>query len=192
MADYRSLQIAPLVETQNTDAYRDLNGVREDLRADSFIFCPQQPTIVHAAEFCIERAGDQEVSLAGDYLADGSWEVDDFILIEIFQGGERVDDGFTTQHHSGGTTFYCNPTDTLMCTEGCVAELVEIATDRRLIAIANVSAEGERARHHDDGAVVISGLLPAGEGTTDVRITALDVGEVGTLTPSLYLISADP
>ncbi len=193
MQQYRSMQVAPFVAKQNTDAYATRNGVRDDLRADEFIFCPQSPTIVHQAEFCMRRAPGQNVAFAGSYAQDGSWEVDDFILVEVVDGETIITDGFTTQHHTGRpNTFYCGATDRLMCETDCTAALIDIDSGRRITPIADVTAEGPTARQHVDGAVSISGLLPASGEAVDVRITALDTGVEGTLTPALYLVSETP
>jgi hypothetical protein len=192
MLEYRSMQVAPFVAKQNTDAYATLNGVRDDLRADEFIFCPQSPTIVHQTEFCMTRGAGQDVSFAGSFTSDGDWEVDDFILVEVIDG-DTITDGFTTQHHTGRpNTFYCGEIDRLMCETDCTAALIDVETGRRITPIADVTAEGDRARLHADGAVSISGLLPASVAPVDVRITALDTGVEGTLTPALYLVSGDP
>ncbi len=185
MRNARSVQVAPEVALQNTAAYAAANGRRTDLRAQNFIFCPQSPTIVHTAEFCLERDPGQDVTLAGTWSADGSWEVDDFVLVEVFARGARLDDGFTSQHHNGGSTFWCGEIASLLCTEGCTAELVEIAGSRQ------IEAQGGAARRHEDGAVSIGALLPADGSRADVRITALDQGVEGTLRPGLWLVS-DP
>ncbi len=59
MADYRSLQVAPVVPRQDTGAYEAANGVRDDLRAEGLIYCPPAPKSVHAAAVCRQRSGDQ-------------------------------------------------------------------------------------------------------------------------------------
>jgi hypothetical protein len=191
MAAYRSMQVAPAITRQNTQAWQTLNGRRDDLRAQDFIFCPQSPTIVHESEFCLERAADQDISFAGSYKIPGRWEVDDFVLVEVFAGG-TTRDGFTTQRHTGAANrFYCNETRTQLCTTDCTARLVEVAGGRAITPLATVTAEGPTARQHVDGEVSIVSLLPA-SGTADVRITALDTGVEGTLSPALYLISDAP
>jgi hypothetical protein len=191
MARYRSMQVAPFVAKQNTAAYAAANGIREDLRAEGFIFCPQSPTIVHEAEFCLQRAPGQEVRFSGSYASDARWEVDDFILVEVDDGTEVVD-AFTTQTHTGHPNrFYCNETRTQLCTTDCTAQLVEVDGGRRVPVLANVTAEGPTARQHVDGAVRITSLLPATGAASTVRITALDTGVEGTLSPALYLVG-DP
>lgn len=193
MASMRSLQVAPLVSRQNTGAWRDANGLRDDLLADEFIFCPESPTIVHSAEFCLERAVDQDVALAGSWAADGRWEVDDFVLVEVFEDGERLADGFTTQHFAGSPgRFYCGATDSFMCEGDCTAALIEVDGGRRIPVIADADAEGPTPREHADGDVSIATLLPDDGRQVDVRVTALDVGVEGVLTPALYLVSDPP
>lgn len=193
MASLRSLQVAPLVSRQNTGAWRDANGIRDDLRADEFIFCPQSPTIVHAAEFCLERAVGQDVTLAGSWAADGRWEVDDFVLVEVFEDGERLADGFTTQHFAGSPgRFWCGETESFVCESDCTAALIEIDGERAIPAIADADAEGPTPREHADGDVSIAPLLPDDGRRVDVRVTALDVGVEGVLTPALYLVSDPP
>lgn len=191
MASFRSVQVAPHVPLQDTAAYRAANGAREDLLADGFIFCPENPTIVHTAEFCLTRASERGVAFAGSYLADASWEVDDFVLVEVLVGGAPHADGFTTQHHGGGSTFWCDAESRLMCETPCTAELVEVATDRRIAAIADADAQGATPRQHLDGTVEITPLLPPPATAADVRVTALDVGVEGTLRPALYLVGLD-
>lgn len=188
MGQYRSVQVAPLVALQNTASYESLNGAREDLLADDFIFCPQYPTIVHAAEFCVQRASGQRVTLAGTYRADGDWEVDDFMLFEVFSRGLLVADGFTSQSHTGGSTFWCGEISQLMCQTGCTASLTEVATSRSLETLAVAPAQGASARRHVDGAVDVGRLIPDDGTRVDLRITALDQGVEGTLRPGLYLI----
>jgi hypothetical protein len=192
MREVRSVQVAPIVALQNTNAYASANGRRTDLRADNFIFCPQSPTIVHTAEFCIERAPDQEITLAGSATGGGEWEVDDFILFEVFRGSTRLADGFTSQRHNGGSTFWCGEIGRLMCETPCTAELIDIDETRSIEAIAVAPAQGASARRHADDAVSISDLLPADGSPVDVRITALDQGVEGTLRPGLYLRSSAP
>jgi hypothetical protein len=192
MERYRSMQVAPFVAKQNTAEYARLNGIRADLRAEGFIFCPQSPTIVHEAEFCLQRDPDQNISFAGSYLADGFWEVDDFVLIET-DDGTTLRDAFTTQNHTGHPNrFYCNATSTQLCTTDCTAQLVEVDSGSAVRILANVTAEGPTARQHLDGAVSINSLLPTNGAATTVRITALDTGVEGTLTPALYLVSDAP
>ena len=192
MRQVRSVQVAPMIPQRNTENYAEENGIRDDLWVDDFIFCPQAPTKVHEAEFCIRRGPNQDITLAGSYHADDSWEVDDFILFEVYQSGALIHDGFTTQRHPGRqNTFYCNPIDQLMCETDCTASLTVINEDRQITAIAVAQAgEGDFVRRHHDGDVSIASLLP--EGDADIRITALDQGAEGTLQPGLFLISADP
>ena len=192
MERYRSMQVAPFIAKQNTENYARLNGIREDLRADGFIFCPQSPTIVHAAEFCLQRDPEQNIRFAGSYEANSFWEVDDFILIET-DDGTTSRDAFTTQNHTGHPNrFYCNATSTQLCTTDCTAQLIEVDSGRAVRVLANVTAEGPTARQHLDGAVSINSLLPDSGAATTVRITALDTGVEGTLTPALYLVSDAP
>jgi hypothetical protein len=192
MRQVRTLQVAPFISKQNTSAYRTRNGEREDLLADDFIYCPQHPAIVHVAEFCIVTAAAQSLSLSGDYRSDGDWEVDDFMLVELFDGLRLEADGFTTQTHPGGSTFWCAENSTLMCSSGCQATLTAIADARPIDPLAVVSAVGTRPRRFDDGAVELSGLLPPGGGYRTMRITFLDVGIEGLLDPRLYLVSGAP
>jgi hypothetical protein len=193
MEQFRSMQVAPAIPPQNTAAWSSRNGARTDLRVDEFIFCPQAPSIVHQATFCLQRAPGQTVALAGSWRADATWEVDDFVLIEVDDGAE-VRDGFTTQFHTGHPNrFYCDALDRHMCTgDRCTAALIEEATGRSIPAIASVTAEGADARRHQDGAVRINDLLPASGTPADVTVTALDVGVEGTLRPALYLVSEPP
>jgi hypothetical protein len=194
MREVRSVQVAPEVALQNTATYAAENGRRTDLRAENFIFCPQSPTIVHETEFCLEREPGQSISLAGSYRADSYWEVDDFMLFEVLSlaGDDLLDDGFTSQQHPGGSTFWCGEIAQLMCTTACTAALVEIAESRDIEAIAVAPATGATARRHDDGDVDIAPLLPADGSRVDLRITALDQGVEGTLRPGLYLVSDEP
>ncbi len=78
-----------------------------------------------------------------------------------------------------------------MCTSGCTAALIEQSTGRSLTPLAVTSAEGDTPRQFVDGEVALDGLLPV-DGVVDVRITALDSGVEGTLTPALYLVSDAP
>ena len=192
MEETRSVQVAPAVALRSTATYLTENGARDDLLADNFIFCPQNPTIVHETEFCVDTAPGQDITLAGDYAADGTWEVDDFILFESFESAGLLADGFTTQMHGGGDTFWCGEIMMLMCTEGCTAELIDVGTDRSITPLAVVPAEGGDARIHQDGDVSILPILPDDGRPVDVRVTALDQGVEGTLTPGLYLISDPP
>ncbi|MCB9506547.1 MAG: hypothetical protein H6697_02640 [Myxococcales bacterium] len=185
---YRSVQVAPPVARQNTESYRVANGVRDDLVADDFIFCPQHPTVVHVAEFCVLRDPGQSVTVAGSYDADGSWEVDDFALFEVFRGGALLADGFTTQHHNGGDTFWCGDISQLMCRTGCTASLTVESEDRAIAPVAVTEAQGATARQFADGSVDITSLLPADGDRADVRVTVLDQGVEGLLSPALYLI----
>lgn len=192
MERYRSMQVAPFIAKQNTADYARLNGIREDLRAEGFIFCPQSPTIVHEAEFCLQRDAGQNIRFAGSYEANSFWEVDDFILVET-DDGTTTRDAFTTQNHTGyPNRFYCNATSTQLCTTDCTAQLIEVDSGRAVRVLANVTAEGPTARQHLDGAVSINSLLPESGAATTVRITALDTGVEGTLTPALYLVSDAP
>ena len=184
--EFTSLQIAPGVPLHNTAAYREANGGRQDLIADEFIFCPQVPTIVHTAEFCAVHRPGIRVALAGHHRADATWEVDDFALIEALRGDSLLGDGITSQHHNGGDTFWCGEIATLMCTEGCTAELRRDDTPIDVIAVAE--AEGDRARQHDDGTVRFDALLPDDEVPFELRITALDVGVEGTIAPGLFIV----
>ena len=189
LAEIRSLQVAPLVLLSNTQNYLDANGARDDLLADDFIFCPQNPTIVHTAEFCITNQAGLPVRIAGHHSDPGTWEVDDFMLFEVFRNEELIADGITTQTHPGRPNqFYCNPTDTLMCEEDCTATLTVVAEDREIQPLAVVSAVGEAPRQHDNGAVDISSLLPNDNEPVNLRITALDVGIEGEIEPAIYLL----
>lgn len=193
MRQTRSLQVAPLIRQRSTSEYLAANGARSELLADEFIFCPQSPTIVHATEFCLQSAPGQAVSLSGSYEREGDWEVDDFLLVEVFDGrGAREVDAITAQTHSGGDTFWCGAISSLMCTEGCQSEVREIEGGRVIPDLAVVSSQGARPRRFDDGAVSLNPLLPEDGSGRFVRFTALDVGEVGTLQPDLYVVSDPP
>ena len=198
MAQYRSLQVAPFIQKRNLDHYAERNGIRDDLWVDEFIFCAESPTIVHTAEFCIRSEPDQAVSFAGTYDGD-AWTVDDFMLVEVFNRGALVADGFTSQNHPGRDTFYCAPTEENLCGSGCTAELTVIDEDRQIDALAIASAEDEMvggelvpARTFARGEVEITSLLSADGSDRTIRVTALDAGEVGELKPQLYLVSEDP
>ncbi|MCA9543334.1 MAG: hypothetical protein KC613_03060 [Myxococcales bacterium] len=186
LAEYASLQIAPAVPLQNTGAYRDANGLRQDLLADEFIYCPGAPTVVHTAEFCAVHHPDLRVSLAGDPHGGGTWEVDDFALFEVFRDDALLADGVTTQTHPGGNTFWCGDIQQLMCTEGCTATLSRGGQPIR--PLATVPATGGQARQHQDGAVALDPLFPADGDPFNLRVTALDVGVEGTINPGLYLV----
>jgi hypothetical protein len=188
MAQFRSLQVAPAIQPRNTGTYAEQNGVRDDLWVEGFIFCPQAPTIVHVAEFCI-ATGPAAIVLAGSYNNDADWEVDDFAYFEVFDDGARAADGFTTQTHPGGDSFWCAATESLMCTERCRAELIDLDADRSVEPLAEVSAVGERPRRFDDGDVAITGLFTEVGSDRTLRITMLDVGIEGRLDPDLYLVS---
>ena len=195
MASYRSLQIAPEVQVENIETYRDRNGRRDDLLSDDFIFCPENPTIVHVAEFCLEMDPDQTISLAGSHQSDGQWMVDDFTLVEVFEDTTLLADGFSTQFHPPGETFWCGDTATLMCTETtCTATLTFISEDREIEPFAEVTGQegAANARTYNDGVVTISEIFPDDGRPVSVRITLLDVGVVGGLEPALYLISDGP
>lgn len=187
---YRSLQVALEVPMHSTQEYLDENGAREDLIAGDFIFCPQSPTVVHAAEFCgILPDSHTAVTLAGHYDRSATWEVDDFLLFEIFRGQELLDDGVTTQQHPGGDTFWCPEIQELMCEDGCTASLTVAADDRTIEPVAVASAVGPEARRQDDGTVEITSLLPADGLPFQIRVSALDVGVQGTITPDLFLVT---
>ena len=193
MAQFRSLQVAPLIQRRNLDHYAEQNGVRDDLWVDEFIFCPESPTIVHAAEFCIRSQSEQKVAFAGTHDGD-DWTVDDFMLVEVFSRGVLTADGFTTQNHPGRDTFWCPETATNLCPDGCTAELSVLADERLIDALAVAPAEGDDdvARTFTGGDVEITSLLSADGSDRTIRITALDAGEVGELRPQIYLVSDDP
>ncbi len=188
LGDYRSLHLAPRVPLRNTSNYREANGVREDLLASEFIFCPQAPSIVHTAEFCVLRPEDTPVALAGHFSGGGQWEVDDFLLVETLRGGALLADGVTTQEHPGGNTFWCGEIEELVCTEGCTAQLEVVGEARTVEPIAVVPATGAEARLHADGAVRIDGLMPEDEESFLLRLTALDQGVEGTIGPGLHVL----
>ena len=185
-ADQSSLQISPRVLLRSTEAYLAANGVREDLTADDFIFCPSSPTIVHEVEFCAQGRPSGEVRLAGSWRADDGWEVDDFALFEVLRRDEVLADGATSQHHPGGDTFWCPEIDSLVCRQGCDSSLRR--GDRRIEVLALAEATGPRPRRFDDGAVTITRLLPEDGEPYELRVTALDGGVQGTVTPDLYLV----
>lgn len=193
MATHRSLQVAPQIEVRDIDTYRERNGRREDLRSDDFIYCPENPTVVHVAEFCLEIVPGQRISLAGNYLVDDHvWEVDDFVLIEVFEDNELQYDGFSSQYHSPNETFWCSDLSMLMCLDGCTATLTVEAEDRQITPFAQAPAYGDDARQYEDEDVEINQLLPRNPVPAAVRITILDVGLFGALEPALYLISEAP
>ncbi|OIP42088.1 MAG: hypothetical protein AUK47_05175 [Deltaproteobacteria bacterium CG2_30_63_29] len=190
MVDVRSVQVAPEIALQNTDSYRTRNGLRDDLEARNFIFCPQNPTIVHTTDFCLSTAPGQSISLAGSYAADASWEVDDFILFEAYDtSGKR--DGFTSQSHPGGSSFWCADVGALMCETGCTAELTVLDEARNVPAIAVASAVGATPRQHLDGAVTLDEVIGTTGFEGTIAVTALDQGVEGNLAPALYLLSSD-
>jgi hypothetical protein len=193
--DFRSLQVAPFVAKRSTAQYGEANGVRADLMAEDFIFCPESPKIVHQAEMCIRRAPGQPVTLAGSFAGGGRWEVDDFALFESRDRGALVADGFTTQRHPGGPTFWCGALgepDGHLCPSGCTASLRVQGTNRVIEPLAVTESLAPTLRRFDDGAVSIARLLPDDGRAVDLTVTALDVGVEGTLNPGLYLTFGEP
>ncbi|MBN1946513.1 MAG: hypothetical protein JW797_12640 [Bradymonadales bacterium] len=194
MAEFRSVQLAAEIPLQDTSSYRELNGQREDIWADHFIFCPQHLTIVHETEFCLTRRPEQSVTLSGSFTGDSTWEVDDFALVEVLESSQLLADGCTTQTHPGDSNFWCEDTGTNPCPtpDGCQAELTVIDEVRVIQPLAVTSAVGDCPRCFQDGAVAIDPLLPADGHAVDVRITALDMEIQGRLQPALYILSSDP
>lgn len=188
LAEFTTLQVAPDVPLQDTRRYREQNGVRDDLLAEDFIFCPQSPTIVHSAEFCATVAEGATVALAGHHGGGGDWGVDDFLLVEVLRDRVVVADATTTQRHPGGNTFYCPELDELLCTEGCTAQLLSVDGQRPIESLAVAESTGAAPRRHDDGAVGISAMLPR-DTPFNLRLTALDMGVEGEVTPALYLVT---
>ena len=180
-----SLQIASSVPERQTALYREENGIRDDLLADDFIYCPQHPTIVHEVVFCVEGQ-PASVRLAGSHRADGGWEVDDFALFEVLRDDRVLADGVTSQSHPGGETFWCPETQELVCRNGCTATLS--AGERQIEALAVVGSTGPDARTHADRSEAITDLLPDDGEPYDLKITALDTGGVGEVRPDLYLV----
>ncbi len=187
LGEFSSLQVAPRIPLSDTRQYRERNGVREDLVAESFIFCPQSPTIVHSVEFCVAVEEGASVALAGHHGAASDWAVDDFLLVEALRGGAVVADGSTSQRHPGGPNFYCPELDELLCSDGCTARLTMVEGGRSIEPLAVADAVGEAPRRHQDGAVEIGELLPRGV-PFDLRLTALDMGVEGEVAPALYLV----
>lgn len=189
--DFSSIQIAPHVERKNTSAYAEANGLREDLIADDFIFCPESPKIVHTTEFCIQETEGVTVSLGGSYKADGGWEVDDFMLLEVLRASQLLSAGTTSQHHTGGSTFWCGDpgVESLMCEQGCVAALHSTADGEGIPVLEPVAESlGSPPRWQEDRDVVIDHLFPEDGALFQLRATALDVGVEGTIQPALYLL----
>ncbi|MBU0550291.1 hypothetical protein KKF91_21005 [Myxococcota bacterium] len=187
--DFSSIQIAPHVERKNTSSYDEANGRREDLIADDFIFCPESPKIVHSTEFCIGETAGTRVSLAGSYKGDDGWEVDDFMLLEILRANQLINAASTSQHHTGGSTFWCGDVGALMCESGCIATLYNTDSGDPIDVLTPVSESlSSPPRWQRDGEVRVDGLFPGDGQLFQLRATALDVGVEGTIQPALYLL----
>jgi hypothetical protein len=189
LAEYRSIQIAPQIERRDTSEYERLNGLRNDLSVQDFIFCPEHPKIIHQVEFCVEMSEARRVSLYG-VQEDGYWEVDDFLLAELFSPNSAstlVDDAVTGQTHPGRDTFYCPSLDQLVCTTECTSQVY--ADERMIPSLGLTSSVGDRARQFQDGQLDLTSMFPGDQSRLQFRITMLDIGIEGRLSSPLFLRS---
>jgi hypothetical protein len=191
---YRSIQIAPKIERRDTSEYQELNGLRTDLMVQDFIFCPQNPKIIHEVEFCIESSSRNTLYLDG-LQEDGYWEIDDFLLTELLTLDTPpllLNDAVTGQSHPESDVFYCSDLNQLMCTSACTSQVY--SEQRILSSLGVASAVGERPRQFQNGQIELNSLLPIpnpdqANSRFQLRVTLLDVGIEGRLSSPLFLKS---
>jgi hypothetical protein len=165
MSDLRSLQISTGVLDKDTTVYEERNGDFDEISSTFKVLT--QMTL------CIVRPGTVTVSLAGS--ADGTrpWTIDNFLLIEVFDGDPAAP---TTQRTAAWVTTSWAASAPSRYADG---------TPIRMLSHASLPGDYTGSRTPSPfsfpaGTVQLDRLLPAGQRSW-LRLTGLDSGVAGHL-----------
>ncbi len=173
MSDYTSLQITPDIPEKDTSVYQTRNG-------DSAVYPGLK--VLHQVTLCLERSDDRTVSLSGS--ADGTrpWMVDNYLLIETFDGNPAIG-GTRTGAYITTARISPYPSRTSL-TDGTPLEVVDIAS----LPGEYVGGLSPSSFTFPSGVLQLDDFLPVGQQVW-VRFTGLDEGNVGRLT-RIFLTSS--
>ncbi len=175
MSDVRSLQISTAIPDKNTSTYEQRNGTFEEISSAY--------KVLTQMSLCLRRSDDRTVSIAGS--ADGTrpWTIDNFLLIEVFDGAPDLP---TSERTAAYITSSSNATAPTSYTDGSPIEVVKHATLPGDYTGSRTPSRFTFAA----GVLQLDDLLPVGE-LVWLRITGLDEGVAGHLS-RLFITSAEP